>query len=71
MSTLIKGARSIRENFFLLICTTLAAVMIWRGMTFADLLAAWMCIALAVCLVFTGIALVDYRKSLATSDNGK
>lgn len=69
MSTLIKSTRRIRENFFLLICTTLAAFMIWRALIIADLLAAWMCVALAICLVFTGIALLDCRKSTSSSDN--
>jgi hypothetical protein len=70
VSTLIKGTRRIRENIILLICTALAVAIIWRAVIFADLLAAWMCIALGFCLVFTGIAWVDYRKSIATSDNG-
>ena len=71
MSTLIKNGRRIRENSILLICTLLAVVIVWRGVIFADLLAAYMCIALGISLVFTGIALVDYRKSMPTSDNGR
>lgn len=69
MSSFIKSSRRIRENIILLICTVLAVAIIWRGVIFADLLAAYMCIALGFCLVFTGIALVDYRKSAPTSDN--
>jgi len=69
VSTLIKGGRRICENIILLICTVLAVAIIWRGVIFADLLAAWMCMALGISLVFTGIALVDYRKSAPTSDN--
>jgi hypothetical protein len=69
VSTLIKSGRRIRENFILLICTSLAVVVVWRGVIIGDLMAAWMCIALGVCLVFTGIALVDYRKSTLASDN--
>ena len=69
MSTLIKSTRRLRENFIMLICSFLAVALVWRGVIFADLLAAWMCIALAICLVFTGIALVDYRKTTPASDN--
>ncbi|HEV8377750.1 MAG TPA: hypothetical protein VGP99_02790 [Tepidisphaeraceae bacterium] len=70
MSTLIKGGRQLLQNIILFVCTILAVAIIWRGVIFGDLLAAWFCIALGFCLVFTGIALVDYRKSIATSDNG-
>ena len=70
MSTLIKNGRRIRENTIVLICSILAVVIVWRGVIFGDLLAAYMCIALGISLVFTGIALVDYRKSVPTSDNG-
>jgi hypothetical protein len=70
MSTLIKGGRRILDNITFLICTLLAGAIVWRAVVFDDLLASWMCIALAFCLFFTGIALIDYRKSLPTSDNG-
>lgn len=70
MSTLIKNGRRIWENMIVLIFTFLAAAIVWRGVVFADLLTAWMCIALGLSLVLTGIALVDYRKSGQTSDNG-
>jgi len=70
VSTLIKGTRRIRENLILLICTALAVVVTWRGVIYGDFLAAYMCLALGISLVFTGIALVDYRKSVPTSDNG-
>ncbi len=71
MSTLIKNGRRIRENIIVLICSILAVAIVWRGVNFGDLLAAYMCIALGISLVFTGIALVDYRKSMPTSDNGR
>ena len=71
MSTLIKNGRRIRENMIVLICSILAVIVVWRGVIFGDLLAAYMCIALGISLVFTGIALVDYRKSMPTSDNGR
>jgi hypothetical protein len=70
VSTLIKGGRHIFSNSILLVCTVIAGAIVWRGIVFGDLLAAYMCVALGVSLVFTGIALVDYRNSLATSDNG-
>ena len=70
MTTLIKSGRRIRENFILLVCTTLAVVIVWRGVIVGDLLAAWMCIALGLCLIFTGIALMDCRESTLASDNG-
>ena len=70
MSTLIKSGRRIRENFILLICTVVAVGIVWRGMIFGDMVAVWFCVALGLCLVFTGIALVDYRKSVPASDNG-
>jgi hypothetical protein len=70
MSTLIKGGRRILDNVTFLTCTLLAVAIVWRAVIFADLLACWMCIALGFCLFFTGIALIDYRKSLPTSDNG-
>jgi len=70
VSTLIKNGRRIRENTIVLICSILAVVIIWRGVNFGDILTSYMCIALGISLVFTGIALVDYRKSVPMSDNG-
>ncbi len=69
MSTLIKNGRRIRENIILLVCSFVAVAIVWRGVTFGDFLAAYMCMALGISLVLTGIALVDYRKSVPTSDN--
>ena len=71
MSTLIKNGRRIGENMIVLVCSLLAVLIVWRGVIFGDLLAAYMCIALGFSLVLTGIALVDYRKSMPTSDNGR
>ena len=71
MSTLIKNGRRIGENMIGLVCSFLAVIVVWRGVIFGDLLAAYMCIALGFTLVLTGIALVDYRKSAQTSDNGR
>ena len=69
VSTLIKSTRRIRENWILFICTTLAVAVIWRAVNIADLPTAYLSIALAICLVLTGIALVDCRKSAPSSDN--
>jgi len=69
VSTLIKSGRHIFATSILLICTVMAVGLVWRGIVFGDMLTAYMCVALGVSLVFTGIALVDYRNSLATSDN--
>jgi len=71
VSTLIKSGRHIGQNIVLLVCTFLAVAIVWRGVVFGDFLAAYMCIALGISLIFTGIALVDYRKSAPTSDNGQ
>ena len=63
MSTLVKSARRIRENLIVLICTLVAALLVWRGLTFdhglTDLPTASICVALAISLVFTGIAAAD------------
>ena len=64
----MKSTRQICDHFMLVICLFLAALAVWRAFE-VELLAAWMCIALAICLVLTGIALIDYRKSLPSSDN--
>ena len=69
MSILIKSTRQICDHFMLVICMFLAVVAGWRAFEVDNLLAAWMCIALAICLVLTGIALLDYRNSLPSSDN--
>jgi hypothetical protein len=71
VSTLIKSTRQIYDHFMLVICLFLAALAIWRAFEVDNLLAAWMCIALAICLILTGIALIDYRNNPATSDNGQ
>ena len=63
MSTLIKRARRIRESTTLLICTAVAGILVWRGLTFdhgeADLTTAFFYIALAFSLIFTGITAAD------------
>jgi len=71
VSTLIKNGRRIRENTIVLICSLLAVIIVWRGVIFGDLLAAYMCMALGISLVFTGIAMADCRKTVPTSDNGR
>ena len=74
MSTLVKSARRIRETIIVLICTAIAAILIWRGLTYdrdiPDLTTYSLCVALAFSLVFTGIAAIDCRNSPSTSDNG-
>jgi len=65
VSTLIKSARRIRETMIVLICTAIAVILVWRGLTYdhgvADLMTASLCIALALCLILTGIAAADCR----------
>jgi len=70
VSILIKGSRQILANSLVLICTFLSIAIVWRGVVFGDLMATYMCMALGFSLFFTGIALLDYRKSPVASDNG-
>jgi len=65
VSAHVKSARRIRETIIVLICTAIAAILIWRGLTYdhgvADFTTASMSVALALSLVFTGIALTDQQ----------
>ena len=61
MSTLVKSARVVRPLIIFLLCAFLAALLVWRGFTFAaqDMVTQLMCTAGGICLLFTGIAAVN------------
>ena len=66
MSTLIKGAKFLRHSGTILICTILAGAVVWRALTYEfspDPATFTICVLLAICLIFTGIAATDKSAS--------